>query len=1164
MQPGALPPEVLAFEGVIAAALSEDNAARYAAEQSLQQTKQQQPDAYCTALTLLLGSSQRPQPVREFAAVMIRQMITPPAVVSIAVAEPPQPPASSSSFPSSAAASPSSKDLYSRLSASTVKQLQETLLWLFEHEEVRAVRRKAVDAMGALCERCLGNGGWPDFMPAFLAACKSPIPLHRESVLQCIETLSERVDVALLMPHLPALRGVIVDSLQSAEARLRLAALQALIAFLLCLDQSEASQMQDTIPLMFRALHAAYAEQDEELLTSGCLVLSQLVKAQAAFLRPHLSSIISMMVGMVANRRLEEASRRSALEFLLALAESGKGMVRKTESFARDVIPLPFALLVELDDDISDWSSRDADAEDGDDDGNENFKMGGEAAARLAQALGGRIFINSAIPLVHQHIHSAVWQQRHAALLALAAMMDSIAAAMEPLLDTLVALVLPFMRDAHPRVAHAALECVEQMIASYSPGFQEQHHAAVMPAVLEVLERDGVHGRLVTSGCLLIMEFCREVESGVVAEYSQRLLTAAGRLIERRSSAVQEAVITVISALSLALGSAFIPYYPAIYPGIRQLVLSPPSPATLRLRGKAIECIGTIAEAVGPDVFMPEANTLMQALVSIKQSLSSSSSSAADADDGTLNYIVAAEARIAKCIGSAFIPYLPYVIPPLLRSAAITDELAVLNEGDSSALEQRPGYETTTYEVRGGQQVRITLNTALFEEKSTAFHMLFQYAAELKGGFLPFVKQTAEVVIPAMSYMSENVRLAAISACPALIRCAVDGLRDDDAERERLVRGLFSAMLPVFIDCSGKELMLDNLCGVLDALSDAIAVMGCPMRDEEQEMLCRELALETVASQQRMERREQRRSDADFDEEEEAAVQEENNGEEEFLGFVYQCIAAAIDNAGAAFLPHYHAQLQPVFSALLAHPNIVLVTTALCTVGQVVNDLPLPPPLQSAYCDALFPVCLQYARHESMDVRQSALFGIGACCQQLGPRFAAVMNDAVRVCLEVIRQPGSKEEDSRPATDNAVSALEKIASVCAAAMTAEQRRQLLSEVVDALPCVGDVKEAQRVHDRLIAYVKDGDAAVIGEGGERLQKLMQMLASLLDSDFVSDAGQQAIAEQFARWQQQASQQDWAAFMSTLDDEDRQSVGKALQTVAAAAVAGGSVGSIRPQR
>ena len=1142
MQPGVLPPEVLAFEQVIAGALSEQNAARQSSEQTIAQTRAQHADAYISSLTLLLQAQERPKPIREFCAVMIRQSLQPSTVSQALAATNASGAVQANGRSSPASSSPaSSKDLLGRLSPQTLSLLKGALLRLLEAEQEAVVRTKVVDVIGVLCSRILAEGGWPEFIPAFLAAARSPLPMHRLSVVDCIDRLSKDTDVAVLTPHLSVVRAVLIDSLTSKDAVLRLAALRATISFLLCLDTSELTAMRDAVPLMFAALERAYTERtddsNDELLTAGISVLSELASSKAAILRPHLSPIIRLMTVMVKDERLEEGGRRSAMEFLIALAEDGKGMVRKVGEFAATVIPLSFALLLELDDDISAWSARDDDDDEDDDSGQENYRMGAESAGRLAQALQGKIYTTTAMPLVTAHMRHEEWRHRHAALIVLTKMAESIDATLQPLLPTLVPVVTPYTRDPHPRVAHAALHCLAQLTVSYSPSFQETYHSTVLSAIIDLLQPDS-HHRLITSACVGLIEFCREVESGVIQQYASAVLVRLELLIQHPSLAVKESVISVISALSLAMGDAFTPFYPKFYPGVKHIVLTCTAADVAALRGKAIECIGTIAEAVGPALFGPEAHSIMETLVGIK-------TSELPSDDPTLSYLVAAEARIAKCIGSAFTPYLPYVVPPLLASAAITDEYAVLGEDDDSGITERPGYETTAVEIRGGGSMRLTVNTALFEEKAMALNMLYQYAEQLKGAFLPYVQATADVIIPNLGYkFHESVRIAAVSSCPALIRCTADGVTDEK-EREGAVRALWSRMLPELLECTKKELHLDNLCGILDALGDAVKEMGCSMADAQLDVLAKELRSMSAESVSRTEKREERRLQPDFDEEEEAVLTEENESEDEFLGYVYQCIAALIATNSAAFLPHYHAHLHPFFAPLLQHAAEALVVTALCVIAQVVNDLPLPPALQQAYCDLLFPRALQHALAPTLDLRQSAVFAIGACAHCLGERFAPVMGEAIRVLTAAITEEGSKAEEMAPATDNAVGALDKVVVACRAVIGEEQRKALMTIWVDALPCIGDVAEAIQVHDRLLTYIDQDDVAILGARGERVEKLVLTMASLLESEYIGEDAPPRIAALLTRWKGRMSPTDWEALLAKMDDEDRQSVDKVMQ-------------------
>jgi len=49
-----------------------------------------------------------------------------------------------------------------------------------------------------------------------------------------------------------------------------------------------------------------------------------------------------------------------------------------------------------------------------------------------------------------------------------------------------------------------------------------------------------------------------------------------------------------------------------------------------------------------------------------------------EADDPQISYLLSSWARIGAILGEDFIPFLPIVMPPLLRSATIKPDLALL------------------------------------------------------------------------------------------------------------------------------------------------------------------------------------------------------------------------------------------------------------------------------------------------------------------------------------------------------------------------------------------------------------------------------------------------------------------------------------------------------
>lgn len=143
-----------------------------------------------------------------------------------------------------------------------------------------------------------------------------------------------------------------------------------------------------------------------------------------------------------------------------------------------------------------------------------------------------------------------------------------------------------------------------------------------------------------------------------------------------------------------------------------------------------------------------------------------------DADDPQASYLSAAWARICKVMAAEFVPYLPAVMPALLKSAQLKPDLTVLDKDDedTSQYAEEDGWEFVQFE---GQNIGI--RTTVLEEKCTAVEMLAVFAKELGPGFRDYVEQVTTIALPLLKfYFHEGVRFAAASLIPLLLKCAKD------------------------------------------------------------------------------------------------------------------------------------------------------------------------------------------------------------------------------------------------------------------------------------------------------------------------------------------------------------------------------------------------------
>lgn len=74
----------------------------------------------------------------------------------------------------------------------------------------------------------------------------------------------------------------------------------------------------------------------------------------------------------------------------------------------------------------------------------------------------------------------------------------------------------------------------------------------------------------------------------------------------------------------------------------------------------------------------------------------------------------------------------------------------------------------------------LAIRTSSLEEKATACNMIVCYIDELREGFFPYVKEVTDLMVPLLKfYFHEEVRRAAVSALPHLVRAAQSAAEKD-------------------------------------------------------------------------------------------------------------------------------------------------------------------------------------------------------------------------------------------------------------------------------------------------------------------------------------------------------------------------------------------------
>ena len=457
---------------------SSDNAARRAAENALTSMAEGGLEQLVAALTSTLCND--PSKERKLqASIQLRRMLSAKEhlvrvkKLAAAVAAGAQP-APAGPLPSRLASLP----------PATLGGLKAGLLHSFRHDTISGVRTNVAAALAEIAGQIAGEGcrNWPELLQTVFDGAGSGDVERQASALKLLGMLVEFAGPAdrgrdMILPHAGPIGGMLSTLLgtPTVAPKARVAALSTVACLLPALQGTAGAteSFQALIPGMVATLQSAFApgvDPDNELSGEALCELTNMVIAVPTFFRPHLSAVCGAMVTILAAAgSLSDDTRSYALEFLLILAETAGGTVRKVPQLSETVIDLTLKTIQTYEDEdtpLEEWGKLD-DKEDTEDaeDGNMH-SVGVRSLARYASAIGEKqawpIFQKVAGPL----FSSALWQARAAAVTGLAQVASACARDMGKHMGFMVKTCETFLGDAHPRVAHAAARALETLITT--------------------------------------------------------------------------------------------------------------------------------------------------------------------------------------------------------------------------------------------------------------------------------------------------------------------------------------------------------------------------------------------------------------------------------------------------------------------------------------------------------------------------------------------------------------------------------------------------------------------------------------------------------------------------------------------------------------------------
>ncbi len=713
-----------------------------------------------------------------------------------------------------------------------------------------------VDVLTQLCEcvavvaqALLNADRWDDLIPFLFQLAQAERPEHRVASLHIFGLLTERA-IDSLNAHASNLYSMIAALLDDSELGVRVRAVHTACKIVAAehepaIFHEYQAMMGKYFEVLTLCLEQGEGDHARRILAAFVDLVSE--ASEADFFKHHLKPLRELMGTIAVGQELPEGIRHFALELLISIAMHGNFVqLKKNIPFFTACTSICLEMTSQVPDD-EEWGVEYAQSFD---------EMEASATSSAGEAAMMRLFMSSsvyrvrdkALPVVVKMIRSHLtshdvmmrtqkaggdrgsstssgnnntrydWRTGFAALKALGSMGKRIPLRRYPIRE----IIACTQESHHPRVRATALATLESLSANFSPRFQEQCHALVIPAILSGL-RDRGHARVQYAACSLLFNFAEQCEEGVLASKVEELLQELSILLSEGEMEVQKSVLSAIGGIAAGAPEQFKEYYASVMPSIKAIILQPENDAQLELRPSALEAFTFIGLQVG-EIFHPDADEIVQAFAQRRDLLQGyncrfDKHNGEEDDDENANseiFFLQAMGRLAIVLKKSFAPCVPMILPTLMRQAAYVPKLLRNRTRASVKFSENPtdeevdratgadrlenksngggggdddgGYDEDENDQQRHVRSEARLNEdnpvlamqkereqmyVLLDDKATAISIISSLALYLEELFYPYVQETFTTLRGVVSFENSEVFKLGASLLPDLVKSVV-------------------------------------------------------------------------------------------------------------------------------------------------------------------------------------------------------------------------------------------------------------------------------------------------------------------------------------------------------------------------------------------------------
>ncbi|KAI9052596.1 hypothetical protein LZ554_003939 [Drepanopeziza brunnea f. sp. 'monogermtubi'] len=940
--------------------------------------------------------------------------------------------------------------------------IRQKLLEALGTETTNPVRNKIGDAVAEVArEYSDARQQWPEILGVLFTLSMSSQVGQREIAYRIFSATPGIIE----KQHEDTVLSAFTKGFKDEDIQVRLPAIEAFSSFFRSINKKSQQKYYALIPDVLNILPPLKEKQESEDLTRALVSLIELAEVAPKMFRLQFRNVVAFSISVIQDKELTDQARQNALELMATFADYAPGMVKKDETYVTDMITQCLSLMTDIgadDDDAAEWcASDDMDPEESD----LNHVAGEQCLDRLANKLGGQTILAPTFSWLPRMTNSDAWRDRHAALMAISAISEGCRDLMIGELNQVLELVVPALRDPHPRVRWAGCNALGQMSTDFASTMQEKYHQIVLPAI--ALAMDSPEPRVQSHAAASLVNFCEEAEKSILEPYLDDLLTHLFALLQSPTRYLQEQALSTIATIADSAEATFSKYYDTLMPLLFQVLQQENTKELRLLRAKAMECATLIALAVGKERLGNDAMNLVQTLAAIQQGIT-------DTDDPQAQYLMHCWGRMCRVLGAEFLPFLPSVMPPLLELASAKADIQLLDDEEQvENIQNEDGWELVPLKGKV-----IGIKTSTLDDKNMAIELLVVYAQVLEGAFAPYVPEVMEkIALPGLAFFFHDpVRVNSAKCVPQLL----NSFKKHFGSPSNELTGLWEGTVTKLLEVLSAEPAVDTLAEMYQCFYESVEVMGkgCLTESHMQTFIdSAHSALEDYKDRVAARAEEREEGQQEEGEEESDDVMFAIEDDQTLLSDMNKAYHCIFKHHGAAFLNAWQ-RLNPTYDQFLRSEDPTQRQWGLCIMDDV---LEFCGEQSWNYSQAIINPLIAGCKDLAPANRQAAAYGIGVAAHKGGPQWSQFLVGAVELLFQVTQFPNARGDDDVYATENACAAIAKVLHFHSRSLPNLQ--QVIVQWIETLPIVNDDEAAPFAYRYLGELIEQQNPAVVTQAGK---------------------------------------------------------------------------------